>query len=79
MYLPIFIIFRKIFQKKRSYSLKIDMKNSKIDRRTKPYLCYMEKILKDDQKKKKLFYGHYEYFLLIFFRLVNFSYELPSM
>ena len=34
MYLPTFIIFPKIF-KKKSYYLKINMKNSKIDRRTK--------------------------------------------
>ena len=37
--------------KKKSYFLKINMKNSKIDRRTIFFLRYLEKILKDNQKK----------------------------
>ena len=51
IYLPIFIIFRKIFKKKLSYFFKIILKNSKIDHKTKSFGYDMEKILKDNAEK----------------------------
>ena len=51
IYLPIFIIFRKIFKKILSYFFKIIFKNSKIDHKTKSFGYDMEKILKDNEKK----------------------------
>ena len=44
IYLPIFIIFRKIFQKILSYFLKIILKNSKIDHKTKSFGYDMEEM-----------------------------------
>ena len=50
MYLLFFMIFLKKSKKKVNF-LKINIKNSKIDRRTKSFGYDIKKILKDNQKK----------------------------